>query len=468
MEILEKTPDLLPRLKSFTAFSDIDDSALNWLIEKSQYTRYPSDEYLFQPGDPIDHMQIILQGKFAIRVIRGGETRELNFYEAGYVTGVLPFSRMEKTGTYGVISEDCYILELHRSYFPEMVEVSYALVQNLVGLMSNRIREFSQLKYQTEKLMSLGKMSAGLAHELNNPASAMVRSAEALYNKIHMSPEKFKAVITMPITPEKTDQVNDILFKKIDQGRQQNRPLMEREDAFDELIDWLEDHGIEEDDMAETFVEFNLTPQELDHIYEIIDERSLSAILWWIESTLSLELLVQELRESADRIAKLVQSIKAYSYMDRGASMESIDLLTGLDSTLTLLKFKLKKKNIQVERDYQEDLPSIQAFPAELNQLWTNLIVNAIDAMEQNGRLEVKAFKDRDFVVVTITDNGVGIPEEHLSRIFEPFFTIKPMGEGTGIGLEISKRIVDRHKADIKVKSKPGATTFTIQFPGTL
>ncbi|GJM36189.1 MAG: histidine kinase [Saprospiraceae bacterium] len=468
MKILPKDSTfLLEKLKSFEAFAEIKNTALEWLIDKSRYVLFKAGTNIFEPDMAADYMQVIIKGRFSFSIEQKGEIRELGVWESGFVTGVLPFSRMKITHGFGKAIEDCYLLELHRDCFTEMVNTSYALTQNLVGLMSNRIRDFSQMRSQNEKLMSLGKLSAGLAHELNNPASAMVRSADELYQKIHTTPEKFKNIITMRITSAQTDVINDTILAKI--RYKKNKPelsLMDREELFDELTDWLEDHAIDNgDDIADTFADFGLTPDELDEIDQIVGKETIPPLMWWIESTLSLENIVTEIKESAKRIANLVKSIKEYSHMDRGVSLEAINVHDGLRSTVIMLKHKINTKQIKIQKNLCETLPKIKAYPGELNQVWTNLIVNALDAMSEGGTLTIDTYTDREYVCVAITDSGTGISEENLTQIFDPFFTTKSFGEGTGMGLDIVKKIIDRHNADIKVESKPGKTTFKLCFP---
>ena len=347
-----------------------------------------------------------------------------------------------------------------------MVNVSYALTQALVAIMSTRIRDFSQSRFQDEKLMALGKLSAGLAHELNNPASAMVRSSEELYKRIHSTPDKFKSVINMRITVEQTDKVNDILFSKIENLNKVDLSLMEREEQLDDLLDWLEDHDIDEaDEVAETFVDFGITEDDLDRVDEIMEGQELSPIIRWLESTLSLEKLIGEIRESADRISGLIKAVKGYSHMDRGTSMEPTDVREGIRSTVMMLKFKIKQKGIILDKTFPDQLPLVQAFVGELNQVWTNIIANAIDAMDKGGELKISVYHERTSVCVEITDNGHGIPEEIQTRIFEPFFTTKSMNEGTGMGLDIVQKILVKHDASIDLDSAPGKTTFKICIP---
>jgi len=466
MKALPKTPELLSTLQSFDTFEEIHPEGLQWMISQSEYRFYDTGEKLFWPGQPVDYMQIILSGRYVARLEQKGQSRELGVWEAGYITGVLPFSRMKEARATGQALEPTYTLELHKKHFVEMVNVSYELTQALVAVMSDRVRDFTTMQFQNEKLMALGKLSAGLAHELNNPASAMVRNAEELYKKVHASPEKFKSVITMRITPEQTDRVNAILFSKIETAKELGLSLMEREERMDDIIDWLEDHSMEEgDDIAETFVDFGVTVDDLDQIHDIVGDDSLSPIMWWLESTLSLENLVNEIQEASGRISSLVKSVKDYSHMGRGVAMESVDVHEGLRSTITMLKHKFKSKNIKLIKNLTSELPRVEGFAGELNQVWTNLIVNAIDAMGQDGTLTIDTYPDREYVRVDFMDNGAGIPEDIQTRIFEPFFTTKAIGEGTGMGLDIVKKIMDRHKARIDVESRPGKTTFRLCFP---
>lgn len=466
MPTTEKPIDLITQLQQIEPLQHIAPEALQWLISRSEYHRYPKGEHLFEPGYPVDHMQIILEGEYLVELNRDGKRKEMGIWGKGNITGVLPFSRMKEAMAYGIALQDTCVLELHRDHFVEMVNVSYDLVQALVGVMSTRIRDFSQIRFQDEKLMSLGKLSAGLAHELNNPASAMVRSSEELYKRVHATPEKFKDVITMRITGEQTDRVNEILFSKLRNEQPLEMGLLEKEDARDELLDWLEDHDVPDaDTIAETFVDFGLTEQELDQIDEIVAGQSVGPIMAWIESTLNLERLVSELQESAGRISELIRAIKSYSHMDRAATMEHLNVHEGIISTLIILKHKFKSKNIQLEKDLDPELPKVSANAGELNQIWTNLIDNALDAMDNGGTLSIRTTQERESVCVYISDTGTGIPEEDQTRIFDPFFTTKPMGEGTGMGLDIVKKIVDRHQGDIRiVESRPGKTTFRVCF----
>lgn len=466
MEIREKNPSLLATLQSFEIFKEISPDALQWLIDHSEYGCYKQGDELFYSEEEIYHMTIIMSGGYVMRLKRGGKIKELAASGTGTIAGVLPFSRMKKAAAHGIATEDCCVLRLHKEHFVEMVNVSYELTQALVGVMSTRIRDFTQTRFQDEKLMALGKLSAGLAHELNNPASAMVRSSEELYKKIHVSPEKFKALMNLGITPEETDEINEILFSRLREGKGPKLSLMEREDRRDELVDWLEDRNIEEaEDIAETLLEFSFEEDDLEKITDVLNGRELAPIMGWIESTLRLEGLVREIRESADRIAALIKAIKGYSHMDQAETKEAADIHDGIESTLMILKHKLKEKQIQVIKLYDENLPKANIYVGEMNQVWTNLIVNAVDAMAKGGELTIKTGIQREWIIVEVTDNGTGIHEDIQSRIFEPFFTTKSLNEGTGLGLEIAKKIIDKHEGMIELTSQPGRTTFFVRLP---
>ena len=466
MKILDKSSNLLAELKSFEELRDISENTLEWLIEIAEYGKYETGETTFKPGDPIEQMYFLLRGEISFKRSMNGDFVEIARQKAPSISGLLPYSRMKSTTAIGEALEDCYALFVHKDFFPEIGIKDQALMQALVAVMTSRVRTFTHRQTQNEKLMALGKISAGLAHELNNPASAMVRSADELYKRIHYSPERFKGIIKMNITAEQTDQLNGILYSRIKEGPQ-TYGLMEREERLDELVDWMDDRALEHaEDIAETFVDFGISTDELDKIQETVNGQDVGVLLWWFESTLNLEKLVLEIQEAADRISKLVKSVKTYSHMDQGVGKESTNIHDGIKSTLTMLGHKLKKKQIKVIEDYDIDLPKIPAVVGELNQVWTNLIDNAIDALDQQGMLTIKTYSDKYYVCVDVIDNGAGMPEEVKNRIFEPFFTTKGIGEGTGMGLDIVKKILDRHQTKIEVASVEGqGTTFKLCFP---
>ncbi|MGB3800026.1 MAG: ATP-binding protein [Lewinella sp.] len=456
-------------MRDFDIFNEVGDEALEWLVEQSQYVCYPKGTHIFSAGEAADRMQVILTGSYVIQRESNGRRKELGMWKAPYVTGVLPFSRMKDTQADGICQEDTKVLELHRGCFVEMVNVSYQLTQALVAVMTNRVRDFQQMRLMDEKLMALGKMSAGLAHELNNPASAIVRSSQELHKHLVQTPDRFKSVVTMRVSEEDVDQINEVLFDRIaDADTDEELGLMEREERMDDLLDWLEDHRVEEADrIVDTFADWNFRIEDFERIASTVPEEAIQPIMWWIETNLTTESLVNEIQASSGRIAELVQSIKAYSHMDQEPSLEMVDVHKGLKSTTIMLLHAFKKKKVTIKKELGTDIPKVKALAGELNQVWTNLLSNALDVLPDDGSgvLTLRTFQERDCVCIEFEDNGPGIPENIQSRIFEPFFTTKGIGEGTGMGLDIVRRVIDHHNGYVNVDSEPGSTVFRVCFP---
>ncbi|NJO03210.1 MAG: hypothetical protein HC880_17375, partial [Bacteroidia bacterium] len=344
--------------------------------------------------------------------------------------------------------------------------------QRVLSNMADRMKSLQILSFQREKLASLGTMAAGLAHELNNPASAAQRSAmrlaEALtqfnIHSTHMLKyamfRQFDLHDPFPFQPL-TDQI---------QPKLRLPPLIQSE-REDELGTWLEDNFQLEDPwgIASSFAAVGLTQAFLEEFMDRLVPEHYGNFLNWTRQDIEMRLLSQGLQESTNRIAELIKALKSYSYMDRNTEKIKVDLHEGLDNTLIVMNHKLKKKDIKIIKEYDLNIPLLSAYGSELNQVWTNLIDNAIDAMPQKGSITLRTFQSqttRQDVGVEIIDDGVGIPEEVQVRIFEPFFTTKKVGEGTGLGLEIAYRIiVNQHRGSIEVESIPGRTCFRVCLP---
>ena len=455
-------------IQTIEAFAEVPVEALQWLIDQSEIITLAAGEQLFKPGDHINYLYIILEGKLQLKLQQGKQLRDGMMLEKGTITGMLPYSRMEAASGYGVAVAPSQILALHQDQFIPMEQVSRAMVKGLVGVMTNRTRDYIRTQQRNEKMMALGKLSAGLAHELNNPAAPIIRSSQALQSHLTTTPEHFKQVILMRLVPEQVDAVNEVVFSKIKQKNPEKLTMMERNGREDEIADWLEDHGADDGyDIAENFAEFGLTIDDVEHISDILEGQHLLPIFNWLNNMLITERLVNDIQEASGRISELVTSVKTYTHMDRAPDRVSADIHEGINSTLTMLNHKLKKKDIQVSKHFQEDLPPIPLFVSEMNQVWTNLIDNAVDAMEQHGTLTITTHADGDHLRVDVEDNGSGVPPDIQDSIFDPFFTTKSVGEGTGLGLDIAKKIVEQHEGTIRLNSEPGHTQFTLCFPLT-
>jgi signal transduction histidine kinase len=438
---------------------------LEWLLEKGEVVSMAAGDYLFKANSPIEYFFVIFEGKFEVFTWQAGQRRDVFALEPGDTSGALPFSRGKTSVADAVASEPSLIYRLKREHLSDMIRQHYELTEALVHQMTDRVREMGKMQMVNEKMVSLGKLSAGLAHELNNPAAAIVRSSDALKKHLSHTPERFKKVMSIEANDRQVDAVNQLIHERL-QSPPGHLSLMQRSNLEDELLDWLEDREIENAfDVAPVFMEFGFQTADLDRLSDILNGKHLDPVINWVCNNLVTEKIVSEIREASQRIGHLVDSIKSYSHMDRGANKAKTAIGEGIRNTLTLLNHKLKVKNIQVDLDMPDELPAILVFPGELNQVWTNLIDNAIDAMEKDGTLEIACSANGKWLKTSIADSGPGIPEDILDSIFDPFFTTKEVGKGTGLGLDIVRKIVSGHNGEISVLSRPGRTEFVVCLP---
>ena len=455
-------------LQSIETLKDVPLPQLQWMIDNSKHYTLPEGEYLFQSGDAVKGTHILKTGKIRIYMVQNREMREVGLLFPKDITGALPFSRGAQATVNASILEPADVMTLPIEKFRDMTSLHFELTEALVHVMTTRVRNFTSLQQQNEKMMALGKLSAGLAHELNNPAAAIVRGSESLWKHLKLEPDTFKAVMAIKMDDKEVDSVKNKLFEILERKDRPKLTLMQRTELEDEMKDWFDENKvINSDEIAENFLEYGFTCDDLGDFHEHIPDGSLSAVLNWINQNLVTERMVEDIQEASKRIFYLIQSIKNFTHMDQGKGKELTDIHTGIDNTLTMLGYKLKKGNIEVVREFDLQLPKIMALVGELNQVWTNLIDNALDAMQDvgRGRLTIRTEKDHEFVKVSIIDNGPGIPDEIKTRIFDPFFTTKDIGKGTGMGLDVVSRIVNQHHGSVKVTSEPGLTEFIVCFP---
>lgn len=459
---------LLQTLKEIPELKGVPENQLQWLAENGQVQAFSDGQKMFSKGDKIDSMRILLQGEVNFFIEQAGNLRNVGTVEKGEITGKLPFSRMKGATGEGIVTGDTLIYTLHESLFPEMIRNHHELVEALVHVMTDRVRDTTRMQQQNDKMMALGKLSAGLAHELNNPSAAVVRSAHELKRHLSNIPENFKRVIKIRATDEVVEKVNDLVFSKIAQAGKKPLSLMQKTALEDELTEWLEQNEIENAyEMTELFAEFGITPDDLEEVKSWLRPEDKAPVIGWLYQVLTTEKLVGEIEEAAKRINTLVTSVKGYTHMDQAPEKQLTDIHVGIRNTLTMLNHKLKKNNIKLIENFQADLPSANIFVSEMNQVWTNIIDNAIDAMEgrSNNTLEIKTEKSGAFINVSIIDNGPGIPKEIQDKIFDPFFTTKSIGKGTGLGLEVVRQIIGQHNGKVYVNSEPRRTEFVICFP---
>jgi len=449
-------------LRRVSMFADLPDDQIAWFISQSQELRLKAGDAYSRQGDPADAMFVILEGEVQARGELAGETVVIPI-KPGSVTGALPFSRM-KQFTVGIRALiDSRALKFPASSFPELVQRMPALAQSLVGLMSDRIRETTRLEQQRDRLASLGKLSAGLAHELNNPASAAKRAAAQLRESLIRIRNASHELGRRNLTPAQKSEIEKLEAALTQENERPADPLTvaDLEDQIDSL---LRSHG--QNDLwqlAADLARKSLKPQVLESLYANLGPETARAALVRIAASVEIASMLSEIENSTSRISELVRAIKEYTYMDQ-TPVQNVDVVKSLETTLTILNHKLKR-GVTVRRDYHSVPLLVNSFGSELNQVWTNIIDNAIDAMGGKGELRIRTYREDSCVVVEIGDNGPGISPELKSRIFEPFFTTKEVGEGTGLGLDTVQRIVKKHRGNIQVDSKPGDTRFQIWLP---
>jgi signal transduction histidine kinase len=458
-------------LKRIPAFAELTAEQVAWLAEHGELAEYDAGELVFELGSVAEHMVAVLDGAIEVVFNIGGQMVPFVTQRQGTVSGLLPFSRMRSFSGSGRAVGLTRLYRLHQSFFDEMLHRAPSLGPVLVSLMTDRVRESTRLTQQREKMMALGKLSAGLAHELNNPATAVRRDADALDEQLARLPELTRKLLVHGIDEQALLRAETWLsaWTTRTAGATSEIPpgALERSRLEQTVGDWLDERGVADSWMlVEPIVAAGLQPDDLHELSDGVAAAALSDLITWFAAIIAARNLARDIRAASGRITELVGSVKVYSHMDRASDRERIDLREGIDSTLVMLGHKLKRKNIRLERAYAPDLPQVQAFAGELNQVWTNLADNAIDAMSDQGVLRIEAVRDRDEAVVRIIDNGVGIPPEVQSRIFEAFFTTKPQGEGTGLGLDIVQRIVSQqHGGRVDVESEPGRTVFSVHLP---
>ena len=449
-------------LRRVPVFADLPDDQIAWFLAQAQERHLKAGDIYVRPGDPADAMYVLLEGELQVRGERGGETFLISI-EPGDVTGILPFSRLKQSPVTGRAESDARLLRFPAALFPDLVQKMPELAKRLVGIMSDRIREFTRIEQQRDRLAALGKLSAGLAHELNNPASAAKRAASQLRAMLYRIRDASHELGRRELTPAQKSEIDKLEAELI----ARNDPPLDAlavsdlEDQIDSLLRSHGQNGLWQ--LAADLAGKRIQPAVVESLFASLGAETARAALDRIAALLEVASLLNEIESSTSRISDLVHAIKEYTFMDQ-APVQNVDIVKSLETTLTILNHKLKK-GVVVQRDYQRVPLLVDSFGSELNQVWTNIIDNAIDAMGGKGELRVRTYRDDGCVVVEIGDNGPGISPEVEPHIFEPFFTTKGVGEGTGLGLDTVQRIVKKHKGSIQVTSKAGDTRFQVWLP---
>jgi signal transduction histidine kinase len=435
-----------------------------WLAAHGMRRSLAVGDVLTHKGELATALYVIFSGYLVIRMDRGAGSHRIFERRAGGITGVLPYSRGARPPNDMVAEEAAELLAIPAEHLGEMIRECPVITAMLVHEMIDRVRVFNAADLRDEKLVSLGKLAAGLAHELNNPTSAVVRSAALLGGSLSATEAAATAVAAARLSDEQLAAITNVRDRCVVPSDAPVRSAIARADEEDAIVDWLTDHGASED-LAAVLSVAGLTPTMLDMLAAAISGDALDAALRWIAAGCLVRTLASEIETASSRIYDLVNSIKGFTYMDHAPAPEPVDIRRGISDTLTMLGGKRRQRSVEVSLQLPGDLPRAHAVGAELNQVWMNLIDNALDAVAVGGHVTVAASREMDRVVVRVIDDGNGIPPEIMSRIFDPFFTTKGVGAGTGLGLDIVRRILRHHDGEIDVESRPGHTEFRVMLP---
>ncbi len=455
-------------LSRLPLFAGVDRQDLEWLVGTAELIEVPAGRVLIREGDLGGSLYVILEGEFEFTKRSGNRDVVLATRGPGEVIGEMSLLDQSPRSATGRAMRPSRLVKIGQDAFRQLLSKSPSATLAILHTVTARLRNTEAMLRQSEKMAALGTLSAGLAHELNNPAAAARRSAAQLTDAVAEWQRLNGAIAALDLTPHQRERLDALRGEML--ARAASPPEIDplaRSDREAQVQTWLEDHGVDQAwDIAPALVALGWQVEALEELGRVLPPEAVMPVARWLGAGSMVYALLDEVQTSAGRISEIVKAVKSYSYLDQ-APIQEVDVHDGLENTLVILRHKLKH-GIQVKREYSTSLPRIEAYASELNQVWTNIIDNAVAAMNGQGELTLRTYGRDNQVVVEIADNGPGIPTEIQDRIFEPFFTTKPPGVGNGLGLHISYNIIQKHRGQIRVISAPGSTVFQVTLPTRL
>ena len=448
-------------------FEGIRDGEMEWLIANSRPVHLDNGDYFVKERDTDVHFSVVLEGELQVTRLLHGAVTVVGTTPRGITCGQL--NLLNNTPSEQTIQAimPSTLMVFEPDAFRAIFSACPIVGSRILRIAAERMAMFVSQETQQQKMAALGKLSAGLAHELNNPAAAARRGAQSLREMLPALQMETIALNACYFSPDQTESLMNLQHSLI--ARVSHPPTLsplERQDREEAIGSWLEENDVSNGwEIAPVLVSVGFTLNELSELSERVGLQYARQVITWLGHTLTVTELLDGVEQSTKRVSDLVGAIKEYTYMDRARIVDDVDLQRGLETTLKVLNHKLK--HINVIRDYDPTLPQIRGNGSDLNQVWTNLIDNASDAMKGQGTLQIITRNENEFAMVEIADSGSGIPPDVLPHIFTPFFTTKGVGAGTGLGLDTSYRIIQQHNATIEVQSEPGRTRFIVRIPIT-